>query len=176
MKAHISYYFAFLAVIAIAAIHAAGAVTNEIDIAALAACGTGVTNGWTISGIDSYGDGKVNVRVNTKDDYLDSPEFSGDVRRLIFKTTSSSQQGRHIVALPTGNLSATDSDTSLVLDYSPNNKTYVERTIEVPAELSFKSFRLALENDGSTTAWGFTALSVVTDDPPPRPGFRIVLR
>ena len=31
-------------------------VTNEVDIAALAACGTGTTNGWTLVGIDSSTD------------------------------------------------------------------------------------------------------------------------
>ena len=59
---------------------AAGAATNVVDVAGLAACGSGTTNGWTVAGVTSYA-GPANFKLNSKTGYVLSPAFAEPVKR-----------------------------------------------------------------------------------------------
>lgn len=142
-----------------------GSETNIINIAALAACGTGVTNGWTVSGIDSYHD-RTSIRLNTKDDFLLSPTFDAPIVAVLFMVKSSYQTGRRLTVLPMFNGDYIY-EPSLTCDYSKNDDTYVPRSVIIPENKNITGFKLALENngDGNKAAWGISELSVVTATP-----------
>ena len=139
--------------------------TNVVDVAALAACATGSTNGWMTSGLDSYlSDKPANIRFNAGGDYALSPDFGVPVVRLEMKLLSSSQGGRRLAIVPVRDDEEIHAER-LVCDYSPTEYTFVARTIEVPADCLFSQFKLMLtEANNTTTAWGVSSLCVVTAD------------
>ncbi|MGN0854174.1 MAG: hypothetical protein ACI4R9_01490 [Kiritimatiellia bacterium] len=139
-------------------------VTNVVDIAALAACQTGLTNGWEIAGLDSYTDSTVNIRLNATGEYALSPDFGATILRIEMKLHSSCQSGRKLAFIPMRNGEEFPAD-GLLCDYSPNKDTFVAQTIEVPATNVFSRFKLTLtEANNSSTGWGVSQLSVITSD------------
>lgn len=139
--------------------------TNVIDIAALAACGSGATNGWTLVNVDSYSD-KTSVRLNAKDDELVSPEYAQEIKSVILKVKSSAQTGRKLTFFPYVSGVASPGD-AISCEYSPNKDTYVPQSLDFPPDLHAKRLRIAFDNpsDGQT-AWGFSELAIVTDASP----------
>ena len=139
--------------------------TNVIDLAALAACGTGVTNGWTLSGVDSYADDSDNVRLNALGEYLLSPTFAAPIRKLELKVKSSSETGRKLAFLPLVG-ETYDEVLAVTCEYSPNKDTYVSQELEFPSDLTFHAFKIMLDDGGGNTGWGFSYLAVITDELP----------
>ena len=149
--------------------------TNVIDVAALAACSdpdaSGVchTNGWECFGIDSYKDqssaNPVNIRLSENADYIVSTNFSSSILAIVLKVHSSSSSGRRLAFEPwTG--SAFSADSAAKCDYSPNKDTYVIETIEFPAGVEARQFRMRLDGGGGSTGWGVSHMAVVTETSP----------
>lgn len=139
---------------------ASAATANAVDVAALSSCGTGVTNGWIVSGIDAYS-GKANFRLNANSDRIDSPLFDHAIQSIVLDVKSSSQANRRLAFIP---LSA---DTPLshkarVCEYSPTDSSYVRQTISFPRSDDVRSFRIALDEGGGSTSWGVSCMEVVT--------------
>ena len=132
--------------------------TNEIEFAS--------TNGWTLSGIDSYAD-KPNIRLSEKGDYLISPTFSQRISRIELMVKSSSQTGRRLAFIPIYD-GIPSNDTSLwsLCDYSPNKDTYVPRTISFAHGANVHAFKMGFDNGGGSTGWGVSAMTIVTHDAP----------
>lgn len=139
-------------------------VTNVVDIAALAACGTGTTNGWEVSGIDSYSD-KTSVRLNAPDDFLVSPDFGVQIKSVLLTVKSSSQAGRRLTLFPIL-AGAFSSEAAQSCDYSPTNSRYEPQVVSFPSEPPVTRFRIALDPSGGSTGWGFTSLAVITAGEP----------
>ena len=140
--------------------------TNVVDIAALAACSTGTTNGWATAGIDSYNESFANIRFNANGEYALSPDFGAPVVRIELKLMSSSESGRRLAFVPVRDGEEVHAER-LECEYSPNKDTFVDRTIEVPAGCVFSRFKMALtEANGTTTAWGVSSLRVITAGEP----------
>ena len=150
-------------------------VTNEIDVAALAACTNSdktvvcYTNGWECLGIDSYKDqtsvNPVNVRLAENADYIVSTNFSSSIVAIVLKVHSSSSSGRRLAFEPWtgGEFSA---DSAAKCDYSPNKDTYVFETIEFPEGVEATQFRMKLDGGGGSTGWGVSYMAVVTEANP----------
>ncbi len=146
----------------------------EVDIEALVASTNqytdniklATTNGWTLSGIDSYAD-KPNIRLSEKEDYLISPTFSQRISRIELMVKSSSQTGRRLVFIPIYD-GIPSNDTSLwsLCDYSPNKDTYVPRTISFAHGANVHAFKMDFDNGGGSTGWGVSAMTIVTHDAP----------
>lgn len=134
--------------------------TNVIDIAALSACGTGTTNGWTMSGIDSYA-GPTSVRVNSKEDYLISPDFDANIKSVIIKVKSSATSGRRLIIIPCVN-GEYSVDLAIACTYSPNDNSYVPQSLDFRTAPRTTQFKIAMEDNGAKTAWGISYLAVVT--------------
>ena len=145
-------------------------ITNVVDVAALAECGTGMVNGWTVNGIDSYTD-RVSFRLNNRDEFLISPEYDAPITEIVLKAKSSSQAGRRMTVFPylAGNFVY---DPRLSCDYSPNKDTYVPMSVRIEGAQAVTRFKIAFDDpDDGSTGWGVSELSVVTGDPilPPGP-------
>ena len=140
------------------------AVTNVVDIAALAACGTGTTNGWTVSGLDSYSDNSSNIRFSEKGDYAESPEFQSSIRTIALKIKSSSQEKRKLAFIPFVNGMYAPSFQA-TCEYSPNKDTYVDEELVFSSDIEFTSFKIAFDDGGGNTGWGISYMVVITDDP-----------
>ena len=138
--------------------------TNDVDIAALAACGTGTTNGWTVCGIDSYSDKTVNIRLNKDGEYVLSPEFPKPIRSLLVTVKSSSVSGRKLAFLPLVD-EVYDTAHQAVCDYSPNKDTYVSQKLDFASDLDFTAFKIDFDDGGGNTGWGISSLAVITDTP-----------
>lgn len=153
----------------------AGPVTNEMDIAAIAACAgydnTAVchTNGWECFGIDSYKDqtsaNPVNIRLSENADYIVSTNFSSSILAIVLKVHSSSSSGRRLAFEPwTG--SEFSAGSAAKCDYSPNKDTYVFETVEFPEGVEATKFRMKLDGGGGSTGWGVSYMAVVTEENP----------
>ena len=138
--------------------------TNVVDIAALAACGTGTVNEWTVSGIDSYAD-KVSVRLNNKGEYLISPDFGATVKAIILKVKSSSKSGRRLAFIPyvNGDYAA---KLAVVCEYSPSKDSYVAQTLDFTDVPTTTKFKITLDDpDNGSTGWGISYLAIVLSNP-----------
>ncbi|MBO7482575.1 MAG: fibronectin type III domain-containing protein [Kiritimatiellae bacterium] len=142
------------------AILRSAAMAYVVDVAALSACGTGTTNGWTVAGIDSYA-GKANFRLKSSDDRIDSPVFDQAVRSIVIDVKSSSRSGRRLAFIPLAGDETLD-HKSLVCEYSPTDGAYVRQTLEFPRSDDVRAFRIALDDGGGTTGWGVSYMQVVT--------------
>jgi hypothetical protein len=143
---------------------AAGAATNVVDVAALAACGTGTTNGWTVANVTSYA-GTANFRLNSKTGRVVSPVFAEPVKAILVAVRSSSQSGRRLVFTPLADgVSVTEQQHACA--HTASDERYEPQEIEFPRACDVRQFQISLESDGSTTAWGVSSMKVVTFDPP----------
>ena len=62
----------------------------EVDVRAWADTGTGMTNGWKVGGIDRYSEKEGGyTRLNTKDDYVVSPDFTNVVTQVVMRVKCS---------------------------------------------------------------------------------------
>jgi len=140
-------------------------VTNVIDIAALAGCGTGTVNGWTVNGIDAYAD-RISFRLNDAGEFLLSPNFDSVIKEISLKVKSSSRSGRRLALFPCVNGEYT-ADGELVCDYSPTKDTYVMTSFLMSRYPTTRSFKIALDDPANgATGWGVSELTVITADPP----------
>lgn len=139
-------------------------ITNVVDIAAMADCGTGVTNGWTVSGIDSYAD-KVSLRFNDSGEFVQSPDFKVNVKKVLLKFKSSSQAGRRLAFYPLLD-GKYPQDAATYFNYSPNKDTYVSKEIDLTHGPVATGFKLTLQElANSATGWGISYLAIVTETP-----------
>lgn len=149
-----------LAFTALLTVLASAAAADVVDVAALSSCGTGVTNGWTVSGIDAYS-GKANFRLNANSDRIDSPLFGHAIQSVVVDVKSSSQANRRLALIPLA------ADTPLshkarTCEYSPTDSSYVRQTLSFPRSDDVRSFRIALDDGGGSTSWGVSYMEVVT--------------
>lgn len=137
-------------------------VTNVVDIAALAACGTGTTNGWEVSDIDSYSTGKApNIRLNANKEYLVSPDFGGAIKSVILDVMSSSAAGRRLTLFPLfENIPSVEA--AVACDYSNSSSKYDSQTVSFPSDRPVTRFKIALGDQGGNTGWGISSLAVIT--------------
>ena len=150
--------------IALFSLGLSAAVTNVVDIAALAACCTGSTNGWTVSGLDSYSDKTANIHFNAAGEYAASPTFVAPVRKISLKVKSSSEAGRKLAFIPLIN-GDYDASHQATCEYSPNKDTYVDEELVFSSDIEFTSFKIDFDDGGGNTGWGVSYMAVITDDP-----------
>ena len=115
-----------------------------------------------MSGIDSYA-GPTSIRVNSKEDYLISPDFDANIKSVIIKVKSSATSGRRLIIIPCVN-GEYSVDLAIACTYSPNDNSYVPQSLDFRTVPVTTQFKIALEDngDGFTTAWGISYLAVVT--------------
>lgn len=141
-------------------------VTNTVDIAALIACETGETNGWSVTGLQSYAASRGGgVKLNTQSSLIKSPVFSAPVIRIDLRVRSSSPSGRRLAFMP---LLADDDEKAspLFCTHSPNDDTYIRQTLAWDAAIGVRQFSIAREGETGTTVWGIAEMSVVTAGDP----------
>ena len=146
----------------IATLGLSATVTNVIDIAALAACGTGDTNGWTVCGLDSYS-GKCNIKLNATDDMLQSPEFYEPIREIIIEAKASSTSARRLIFTPFIN-GAFDSTAAIRCSYPSKIDSYQSQNLAFPDSVTAYAVKITLDDDYNSGVWGISKISIVTDD------------
>lgn len=142
-----------------------GDVTNVIDLAALVACGTGTTNGWEMSSIDAYSGTRTNIRFNAKNDFLISPDFNARITAITLEVRSSAQSNRQLALFPLVDGVYSTQAAQLCL-YSTTNDKYDPQCLAFDPGLFVTRFRIALDDQGGSTAWAVAALTVITGDEP----------
>ena len=148
-------------------------ISYSVDIAALAACPNGTTNGWTTCGIDSYSNTSTtvsaNIRFNSAEEYALSPDFAAPILCLKMRVKSSSTSGRRLLVIPIVDGRELP-DRALYCEYSPTKDSFIDQTIEVPTDNEFSRFKLALSAaNNTTTGWGISSLTVITANASPSP-------
>ena len=128
----------------------------EVDVGAWADVGTGMTNGWEVSGIDRYSAGVGGyTRLDEKDDYVISPDFTSVVTQVVMRVkcsnvgterfltltpTISHDGARCQVAMPSGSLT---------------NETFTWTLSE-----DVRGFRLQNDTGKGTVTWAIASLTV----------------
>ena len=161
-------YMACLFAVVFSAMRIMSEVTNVVDVAALSFCADGYTNGWIVSGTDSYsqsGEDKYNVRINADAEFVISPDFAGSIHQLNIRLVcSSSSPTRYLYVIP-WNGSEFDTDNALQCTPTPTKDTFLWRSMDASSLPPFSKFKLKTMGSGSATGWGFSQLQVITDDP-----------
>jgi len=139
---------------------AADETTNRVDLAALAACGTGETNGWTVSGLVAYGSAnknfKPNVSLKKADSFARSPDFGAPIRRIAFDVRSSSAKYRRLA------LVSPDGAPLHVCDYTSfQSEGQFAPCVYVPTN-PVRRFAFQYDGGGHNTSWSIANLVVVT--------------
>ena len=126
-------------------------ITNEVDIAALAAaaidgeCTT--VNGWTLNSLDSYSDKKPNLRFNKAGEYALSPEFNAPITKFVVEVHSSATNKRCLAFWPKID-GVYSLENAVVWDYTPNKDTFVQQIAEWPNDTVASSFKIDFDDGG----------------------------
>lgn len=159
-----SYLFLFIVYFGLVGFAAAWAGTNYVDLAALAACRTGTTNGWEVSSITNYASAKAaykpNIHYPNAQSYAKSPVFSSPIRRVEFDYRSSNTIGKRLmVASSTG-------ESLYTCDYFANDTVFTNCVIEIDRPDVF-SLIFKCDKGGESTTWSLANLKIITGLQPP---------
>lgn len=149
-------------VLAGAALAARAAVTNVVDVAALAAAagaGLSETNGWTMSGVDTYAD--ASLRINANADWLRSPVYDADIVGVVATVRRSESVTRWLCVVNA------DNGAELARFATCAKKdTLEEQRLVFGVAAGARRIVFRFGDDGSgNTGWGIGALSVLTAEP-----------
>ncbi len=141
---------------------AASLTTNIVDLAALAACGSGTTNGWAVSSLETYGNANVaykpNIRLSKKESYAKSPDFGGYIRRVEFDYRSSPTEGKRLlVADEKGVLLHTCEYAKLSSDGA-----FTNCVVEI-ANANVRGIIFKYGDGGMQTTWSLANLKIITE-------------
>lgn len=151
------------------------AFTNEVDVISLGRSETELLDlGWRVTSVTNYGESYRNaLRFNVKGSLAESPVYPTPVTRVVLQTVSSSNALRRLTFTPYRAGVALTNHVRYCA-YSPTKNIFVSQTLSWPYAAKVDSFRISLEQGGST-AWGISHLTVYGDDPP-RTGFYLRFR
>lgn len=151
------------------------AFTNEVDVISLGRSETELLDlGWRVTSVTNYGESYRNaLRFNVKGSRAESPVYPAPVTRVVLQTVSSSNALRRLTFTPYRAGVALTNHVRYCA-YSPTKNIFVSQTLSWPYAAKVDSFRISLEQGGST-AWGISHLMVYGDDPP-RTGFYLRFR
>ena len=151
------------------------AFTNEVDVISLGRSETELLDlGWRVTSVTNYGESYRNaLRFNVKGSRAESPVYPAPVTRVVLQTVSSSNALRRLTFTPYRAGVALTNHVRYCA-YSPTKNIFVSQTLSWPYAAKVDSFRISLEQGGST-AWGISHLTVYGDDPP-RTGFYLRFR
>lgn len=136
-------------------------ITNRVDLSALAACGSGTTNGWIVSCVTNYSSAneayKPNLRFRIMGSFVKSPDFGGDICRLAFDYRSSKATGRQLIVVDEGG------DVLHTCDYSnlKSDGQFTNCVIEV-TKPGVRRVTFKYNDGGSSTAWTLANLKIIT--------------
>lgn len=141
---------------------AASLTTNIVDLAALAACGSGTTNGWAVSSLTNYTSANApfnpNIRLKAGASYAKSPDLGGYIRRVEFDYRSSPTEGKRLlVADEKGALLHTCEYTNL-----PSEGAFTNCVVEI-ANPNVRGIIFKYDNGGIQTTWSLANLKIITE-------------
>ena len=156
--------------LALAALAANAAVTNEVDVAALAAAvdaGISETNGWMLSGLGKYAAGAggagnpVCLKFDTLGDSLASPDFGAPIIGMeVGVRCSATNNATRLLYVRDVN----GEDKGVVATCSRSDK-YETQFLSFDESLGFSRFQIVLAGAKTTGNWGVGSLKVITADP-----------
>ena len=128
----------------------------EVDVRAWADMGTGMTNGWEVSGVDRYSAGEGGyTRLNTKDDYVVSPDFTNVVTQVVMRVKcSNAGTERFLTLTPTISQDGARSQVAKPTE-SLMNETFAWTLSE-----DVRGFRLQNDTGKGTVTWAIASLTV----------------
>ena len=128
----------------------------EVDVGAWADIGTGTTNGWEVSGIDRYsaGDGGY-TRLNTKDDYVLSPDFTNVVTQVVMCVKCSNVGAERFLTL-----TPTISQDGARCQVAVPGETMMNETFTWTLSEEVRGFRLQNDTGKGTVTWAIASLTV----------------
>lgn len=141
----------------------------EVDVGEWADVSNGVTSaGWEVGGLDRYSAREGGyTRLNTKDDYVISPDFDNAVTQVVICVKSSSATiSRFLTLTPTVSNSVARQWTA-VAGEDLGNQTFTWTLSE-----GVRQFRLQNESGSGGGTWAIAALTVYTDGVEPPTGLR----
>ena len=137
----------------------------EVDVGAWADMGTGMTNGWEVSGISRTDDGL--TRVKEIADYARSPEFGFNVTQLVMKVLCSSAETKRFLTI-----TPTISEPAAQKHTAERSTKLVEQVFTWNPAEGVRQFRLQNDTGEGNTSWGIASLAVYTDRIEPPTGLR----
>ena len=145
---------------------ARAAVTNVVDVDALAAAagaGLSETNGWTMSGVDTYAD--ASLRINANADWLRSPTYDADIVGVVATVRRSEIVTRWLCVVNA------DNGAELARFATCAKKdTLEEQSLVFGIAAGARRIVFKFGDDASgNTGWGIGALSVLTAEPAVEP-------
>ena len=138
----------------------------EVDVRAWADMGTGMTNGWEVSGISrTAADGL--TRVKEIADYARSPEFDFTVTQLVMRVLCSSAETKRFLTI-----TPTISEPEAQKHTAERSAKLVEQVFAWNPAEGVRQFRLQNDAGEGNTSWGIASLAVFTDRAEPPTGLR----
>ena len=128
----------------------------EVDVGAWADMGTGMTNGWEVGGIDRYSEKEGGyTRLNTKDDYVISPDFTNVVTQVVMRVKCSNVgTERFLTLIPTISQDGARSQVAVPTE-SLMNETFTWTLSE-----DVRGFRLQNDTGKGVVTWAIASLTV----------------
>ena len=149
--------------LALAALAANAAVTNEVDVAALVAAvdaGISETNGWTLySGLGKYNANC--IKFDTKGDWIRSPDFGAPIIGLEATVRCSSTSPTRLLHVLNGE---TDAELETFAPCGVKDKLEAQ-LLEIAPDSDARCVKLKFDGSGNTGVWGIGSLKVITADP-----------
>lgn len=137
----------------------------EVDVGAWADMGTGMTNGWEVSGISRTEDGL--TRVKEIADYARSPEFDFNVTQLVMRALCASAETKRFLTI-----TPTISEPEAQKHTAERTTKLIEQVFAWDPAEGVRQFRLKNDTGSGTTSWGIASLAVYTDRIEPPTGLR----
>ena len=152
--------------LAVAALTARAATTNEVDVAALLAVAdngaTTTTNGWTLTKLNVYNadhDCPVCLKFGELNDMLVSPYFGAPIHEidLGLRCSASNNATRLLYVRDTNGV---EKCVAARLD---SGNTYKTQEFLFDEDADFSQFKIVLEGSGNAGNWGIGSLKIVLD-------------
>ena len=138
----------------------------EVDVGAWADMGTGMTNGWEVSGISrTAADGL--TRVKEIADYARSPEFDFTVTQLVMRVLCANAETKRFLTI-----TPTISEPEAQKHMAERSAKLTEQVFAWNPTEGVRQFRLQNDTGTGSTSWGIAALAVYTDRVVPPTGLR----
>ena len=129
----------------------------EVDVGAWADVGTGMTeDGWEVSGIDRYSEKEGGyTRLNTKDDYVLSPDFTNVVTQVVMRVKCSNVGTERFLTL-----TPTISQDGARCQVAVPSESMMDETFTWTLSEDVRGFRLQNDTGKGTVTWAIASLTV----------------
>ena len=128
----------------------------EVDVRAWADMGTGMTNGWEVSGVDRYSAGEGGyTRLNTKDDYVVSPDFTNVVTQVVMRVKCSNAGTERFLTL-----TPTISQDGARRQVAVPSESMMDETFTWTLSEDVRGFRLQNDTGKGSVTWAIASLTV----------------